>query len=283
LAEAGLTSETLAEIDHLLVGCGGFVKELIAYTAGASTVKDDSRQRLSAADELTDRLLREQLLRLIPYSGGYSEEGGAFGTAGCASYVHWLLDPVDGTRPATLGGAFGVSVGALVVRDGAPVAAVGWVYVPTLSALYRGILAPGFTECTLNGRAVLAEADLSVADLAQRYLAVSSDWSGAHLRPSPMKLSAPGATAVHLTQLVHAGSDVAAAVLTRYKPYDAAGGLVIAAAGGCAIYPLHRHNRRPSRDPLEPLSFLLQLRELPDQWACPVLVCTPPVADLLRG
>src|SRR5438128_2239298 len=109
LLHAGLGPEVLHQIDHLVVGCGGFVKELISYTAGASELKDDGGQRLSAADRLVDQLLRERLLALVPGSSGYSEEGGAFGERG-EGRVRWLIDPVDGTRPATLGGAFAVCV-----------------------------------------------------------------------------------------------------------------------------------------------------------------------------
>src|SRR4051812_40491691 len=79
LAEAGLTAAALERIEHLLVGAGGFVKELITYTGGRTTVKDRIGQRLSAADVLLDTLLCDQLLRLVPNSGGYSEEGGWFG------------------------------------------------------------------------------------------------------------------------------------------------------------------------------------------------------------
>src|SRR5437870_856040 len=108
LIAAGLNPETLQQIDHLVVGCGGFVKELLLHTSGESTTKGESDERLSAADRLVDRLLREHLMHLVPGSSGYSEEGGEFGRRGEPSRlrVSWLLDPLDGTRPATLGGAF---------------------------------------------------------------------------------------------------------------------------------------------------------------------------------
>ena len=82
-----------------------------------------------------DRLLREQLAAVAPASGGYSEEGGWFGRRDAP--LRWLVDPVDGTRAATLGGGFAVSVGALIEETGRPAAAAGWVYVPTLFALFR--------------------------------------------------------------------------------------------------------------------------------------------------
>jgi fructose-1,6-bisphosphatase/inositol monophosphatase family enzyme len=285
LREAGLSPEILARIDHLMVGCGGFVKELVSYTAGASTVKDSSGQRLSAADELVDGLLRDHLMVLVPHSSGFSEESGAFGGRTPGLRVRWLLDPVDGTRPATLGGAFGVCAGGLILDEDTPVAMIGWVYVPTLSALYRGIVAPSFTECLLNGAPTQAETGLTAGDLRNRYIAVSSDWTSIASTGSvawPLKLSAPGATAVHLTQLVHPGSDVIAAALTRYRAYDAAAGLAVAAAGGCAVYPLDGAGGL-SQVPVDPLSFLQEADRQPDQFAPRVLVSTPDLRGVLAA
>lgn len=278
-ASAGLTADVIQEIDHLVVGVGGLVHELIRFTAGASSVKDAAGQRLTVADTLADRLLRESLLQLCPGSSGYSEEGGAFGRDGGESRLHWQVDPVDGTRPATLGGAFAVSIGALVLDGGLPVAAAGWVYLPTLSALYRAFLAPGFSDCRLNDQPVTAE-PVSPTDLTSRYLAVGSDWHRLGAGGHPFKLSAPGATAVHLTQLVHPASDVAATVLTRYKPYDAAGGLVVAAAGGCELYPMA--HGKPAPGALDPIAFLHSGDLLPDQFGPAVLVCRPTTACVLR-
>jgi hypothetical protein len=186
---------------------------------------------------------------------------------------------VDGTRPATLGGAFAVSIGALVLQDELPVAAAGWVYLPTLSALYTAFLAPGSSDCRLNDH-VAAAPPISTADLPNRYLAVGSDWHRLGTGGHPFKLSAPGATAVHLTQLVHPESDVAATLLSRYRPYDAAGGLVVAVAGGCELYLLE--SGRPEVSPLDPLAFLHRGDLHPTQHGPAVLVCRPAIADALR-
>lgn len=275
LSQAGFTPPVMRAVDHLIVGCGGFVKELISFTAGASSLKGESGQRLSAADELVDQLLRERLLQLLPGSGGYSEEGGDFGAAGAA--VRWLLDPLDGTRPALLGGAFAVCAGALVYHQGVPAAALGWVYVPTLSALYRGVISPAGSECRLNGRPVAAP-PVPEGELARRYLVVGSDWHRAPM-DAPLKLSAPGATAVHLTQLVHAQSDVAAVVLSRYRGYDAAAGLVVACAGGCEVRPADPQGGWSG--PVPPLEFLAGLDRSPGEWGPRALVGHPAVLAAL--
>src|SRR5687768_5836748 len=177
LDAAGFTRETLAAIDRLMVGAGGFVRELLTYTSGESTLKGDTGQRLSAADAAVDLLLRERLLALFPGSSGYSEEGGEFGSPATAGLrVRWSLDPLDGTRPALLGGAYAVCAGALVLDDDRPLAALGWVYVPNLRTLYRGIVAPGSTECLANDRPVRAP-DIAPESYSRHYAAVGSDWS----------------------------------------------------------------------------------------------------------
>lgn len=278
-AAAGLSPTVIRELDYLVVGIGGLVRELIHFTSGASSLKDGAGQRLTVADTLADRLLRESLLQLCPGSSGYSEEGGEFGQDGAGLRLRWQVDPVDGTRPATLGGAYAVSVGALLMEGETPVAAAGWVYLPTLSALYRAFLAPGYGECCLNDRSVSVEAATGT-EWRNRYLAVGSDWHRLGSGPHPFKLSAPGATAVHLTQLVHPGSDVAATVLSRYKPYDAAGGLVVASAGGCELYRLE--SGTPQTQPLDPLEFLRAGDACPREFGPPVLVCPPATAAALR-
>ena len=234
---AGLTSAVLAEIDHLVVGCGGFARELLRYTSGASTVKGASRERLSAADTRVDRLLRSELTALVPGSCGYSEEGGHFGTPSDDAQVHWLIDPIDGTRPALMGGAYAVSVCGLVIDAGEPQGAVGWVYVPPLQCLYRGIYRGEFREALLNGEALAPPAVPPPDEWPHRFLAVDSDGLMAAPRSRvPWKLTAPGASAVHLTQLIHPDTDVLAVRLSRYRPYDVAAGLVITGALGLGIY-----------------------------------------------
>jgi len=280
LSRAGLTAEALRQVDHLIAGCGGLVMEILRHTAGASTLKEDQDQRLSEADQLADRILREQLSALVPGSSGYSEEGGEFGSPRASMHVRWLIDPVDGTRPATLGGAFAVSIGALLVEDERPLAAVGWVYVPTLSLLYRGILAEDGSECLLNGSPASAER-LTPEILPRRHLAVNSDWHAVRPGRLPMKLAAMGATAVHLVHLVHPGSDVAAAALTRYRPYDAAGALPVAVAGGCSVYLLDAHGR-PAEQAEDPLAFLYAGSRRPGEPAPWALVATPEAAEALR-
>ncbi|MFN3648068.1 MAG: inositol monophosphatase family protein [Armatimonadota bacterium] len=276
---AGLTADVLAQVDHLVVGCGGFARELVRFTGGASSVKDSAGQRVTEADRLIDSLLRERLTQLVPGSTGYSEEGGRFGAEREGLRVRWSIDPVDGTRPALLGGAFGVSVGALVCDGRQTRAAVGWLYAPTLATLYRGILTGDFAEARLNGDLVRLP---KLAPLENCYLGVSSNWRSTFLTGCSLKLSAAGATSIHLTQLLQPGSDVAAVALTRYRAYDVAGALVPAVAAGCAVYPLEMDRGGIASEPLDPLAYLAGGARQPEALGPPVLVCRPEVADRLR-
>lgn len=279
LEEAGLTPGVLDQVDQLVVGCGGFARELIRFTGGASTVKEDPGQRLSAADDWIDQLLRDGLTRLVPGCSGYSEEAHHFGELRDGLHVRWMLDPIDGTRPALLGGAYAVSAGAVVLRERQAVAVVGWLYVPTLAALYRGVLTAERRECSLNGTRVTVETGLTRQELAHRYLVVNSDWHTEQVAGCPMKISAPGATAVHLTQLVHPAADVAAVLLSRYHPYDAAAGLAVALAGGCALFPVTGMPERS--EPLDVFEVLTGWCGQESIYADRYLVASPEVASLL--
>jgi fructose-1,6-bisphosphatase/inositol monophosphatase family enzyme len=119
-------------------------------------------------------------------------------------------------------------------------------------------------------------------ELRNRYLAVGSDWHRRGAHAGPLKVTAAGATAVHLAQLVHSGSDVAAVALSRYYPHDAAAGLVIAAAAGCGVYPLGADGR-PEESPRAVLPFLAELAGAPDRYGPPVLIALPVVAEALRS
>lgn len=276
-AEVGVTPPAVSELETLLVGCGGLIRELLLYSGGASSSKDDG-QRLSVADRLVDRLLRERLVDLFPGCSGYSEEAGEFGFPGGPTRLRWQVDPLDGTRSATQGGLYCVSAGALITVDDRPVAGLGWIYLPTLGVLYRGYLGPNGAVAEANGETAKVEPDLTADQLPMRYLAVGSDWHGDGFRRL-CKITAPGATAAHLTQLARAGSDVVGAVLTRYYPYDAFGGLVIAAGAGAGVYRVGEGGELVR---IEALQVLSQMNRKPGDHGPKLLVAHPVLAQALR-
>ena len=271
LTNAGLTRAAMAEIGLLLVGCGGMAREVLAFSGYSTEEKSTPGQRVSAADSLIDSVLRERLPQLVPGSSGYSEEGGRFGQR-IGALVRWQVDPLDGTRPASLGSAFAVSVGALVWEAEAPVAAVGWIYVPTIGALYQGVWTPVFSECLRNG--VPAQA-VGVSGADARYLAVDSNFRSEWLGASAPKITVPGATALNLAHLAFPPSDVFAVILSSYRPYDAFAGLVIAVAAGCEISAWRDEvgGWDPESKPLLPL--LAELDETPEQRGLLLLVTHP--------
>lgn len=277
-AAVGITPQAVAELETLLVGCGGLIRELLQYSGGASSAKDDG-QRLSVADRLVDRLLRERLVELFPGCSGYSEEEGKFGVPGGSTRLRWHIDPLDGTRSATQGGLYCVSAGALILDHDRPTVGLGWIYLPTLGVLYRGLLGPAGGVSEANGLPTMVERDLTPDKLTKRYLAVGSDWHGDGF-PRLCKVTAPGATAAHLTQLARPGSDVVGVVLTRYHPYDAFGGLVIAAGAGAELF------RLAGTTELQPVNTLEALGEMDQQPAAPgrkLLAAHPVLARELMG
>lgn len=268
-----MSRTAMEEIERLMVGCGGMARELLAFSGFATESKSTPGQRVTAADTLIDGILRDRLPQIVPGSAGYSEEGGRFGQR-FGARVRWQVDPLDGTRPASLGGAFAVSVGALVWDANMPVAAVGWIYVPTNGALYRGIWTPEFTECWRNGDPVHAVA-ATEAELTSRYVAVDSNLRSEWLGTTARKITAPGATALNLAHLTSQPSDVIAALLSSYRPYDAFAGLPIAAAAGCALYAWHEEASGWDPEPLPLLSILAELDDEPEQRG-PLLLVTHP-------
>jgi fructose-1,6-bisphosphatase/inositol monophosphatase family enzyme len=273
-----VTPDAVSELETLLVGCGGLIRELLLYSGGASSSKDDG-QRLSVADRLVDRLLRERLVELFPGCSGYSEEGGEFGDPAGPTRLRWHVDPLDGTRSATQGGLYCVSAGALIFHEERPAVGLGWIYLPTLGVLYRGCLAPEAAASEANGLPARIDPELTADKLPGRYLAVGSDWHGDGFRRL-CKITAPGATAAHLTQLARPGSDVVGVVLTRYRPYDAFGGLVIAAAAGAEVY---RCAGESDLEPVETLEVLAEMDRNPSSPGPKLFAAHPVLARELRG
>jgi hypothetical protein len=119
------------------------------------------------------------------------------------------------------------------------------------------------------------------ASLARCYMAVGSDAHRSSLPRSELKLSAPGATSVHLTRLVHPESDVAATILSRYRGYDAAAAFTVAAAGGCEVHVQSADGGWENA--MDPLGFLALLSSNPAGWGPKALVGPPHVLRELRG
>lgn len=228
------------KIRLVVIAAGGIVREVLSQSGGASGFKDDD-QRITAADGTADRWLVSSLTAAYPDSAGYSEESGRFGPG--EADLFWLIDPLDGTRSSTHGGLYAVSVGLVAFCDGEPVAGAGWVYVPNSGLMFEGLISTEACACLRNECA--ARINAPVGGGRKNYLVVNSDWRSELVPRWTGRITAPGATAVHLCLLVDPYSDATGVALTRYKPYDAAAGLVVAAAGGAAVRPIADGSETP--------------------------------------
>mgnify|MGYP003314890445 FL=1 len=73
-------------VDFLFRGAG--------VSRKASTIPGEL---LTEIDQAVDKLLREQLLAILPGSGWRSEESDAIESSGSEKYI-WVVDPIDGTN-----------------------------------------------------------------------------------------------------------------------------------------------------------------------------------------
>lgn len=94
---------------------------------------------VSAADEGSERAIRDELARLVPGVAFFGEEFGGDDRAD----VGWYCDPLDGTANF-LHGFEAVGVSIALVADGVPV--VGVVHVPMLARTYRAVAGGGATR-----------------------------------------------------------------------------------------------------------------------------------------
>ncbi|GGF32721.1 inositol monophosphatase [Marmoricola endophyticus] len=126
---------------------GALVRQMRADGMDVAATKSSPTDVVTAADQASERLLRERLLDARPQDGFLGEEGDAVeGSSG----VTWVVDPIDGTVNYLYGDPqYAVSVAARV--DGRSVA--GAVFQPPTGALFTA---------TLGGGAWLGERRLAV-------------------------------------------------------------------------------------------------------------------------
>jgi len=95
---------------------------------------------VTEADHASEALILAGLRQALPGCNVVAEEESAAGMVAAASDEFWLVDPLDGTREFSSGGAdFAVNIG--LVRAGRPV--LGVVAVPSSGKVYSGIVGVG--------------------------------------------------------------------------------------------------------------------------------------------
>jgi myo-inositol-1(or 4)-monophosphatase len=198
-----------------------------------TTWKSDATP-VTAADTAINQLVIQAVKKSFPDHGVLGEEN---------SYeperpMVWVVDPVDGTSPFSLGIPASTFLLALVNRkDGQPV--VGVIYDPYLDELYTAIRGEG---AFLNGTLLKVS---SQSSLEKSYIAIYGPAvSTQSINYSPGKvideLNAHGANTYRLSSGAYTGAKIAtgqfaAIVMGNGKPWDSVAiAIVVEEAGGKA-------------------------------------------------
>ncbi|HLH90891.1 MAG TPA: 3'(2'),5'-bisphosphate nucleotidase CysQ [Xanthobacteraceae bacterium] len=192
---------------------------------------------VTAADAAADRVIAQGLARLLPGLPIVSEEGRA--RAGAAlTETFALVDPLDGTKEFVAGrGEYTVNLA--IVTDGAPIA--GFIAVPALGLLYRGIVASGAERLGLDPaiaptaiRCRRAPAHGLVAAVSRSHLDPESE---AFLARLPISERITCGSALKLCRIAEGVADVYPRLGPTSEWDLAAGHAIVAAAGGIVTTP----------------------------------------------
>jgi 3'(2'), 5'-bisphosphate nucleotidase len=119
----------------------------------ASRQKSDGTP-VTAADEASEAVLLEGLLRFLPGIPVISEEAG--GAAAIAGSTYVLVDPLDGTHEF-VAGRDEFTINLAVIGNGSPL--IGWIAAPAHKRIWRGIVDQGAELLHLPPGAPPAEAE----------------------------------------------------------------------------------------------------------------------------
>ena len=192
---------------------------------------------VTAADEAADRIIAEGLARLLPGLAVVSEESGERTTpAPAATFA--LVDPLDGTKEFVAGrGEYTVNLA--IVTAGAPIA--GFIAVPALGLLYRGIVGRGAERRGLDPavapvaiRCRRAPAQGLVAAVSRSHLDPDSEAFLARLRVSERITCG---SALKLCRIAEGEADVYPRLAPTSEWDIAAGHAIVTAAGGIVATP----------------------------------------------
>lgn len=201
----------------------------MGYYQDAFSVRDKSPDNpVTDADLAADKLLRQQLLTLLPDAGWLSEE-----TADNPDRLQkrqlWVVDPLDGTKEFVMGiPEFTVSVA--LVEEGLPILAV--IYNPPTGELFTGYKGGGVwyngqptavsQRETLRGALVHA----SRSEIKRGEFAPFEDM---------FELKIVGSVAYKLAQVAAGQADAAWSRGPKHEWDICAGALLVEEAGGTAV------------------------------------------------
>jgi len=213
----------------------------------STTIKSDNTP-LTVADTAINNLVIEKVKTKYPDQGVIGEEASSNENAS----MLWVVDPVDGTIPFSLGFPFSsFSLGLVDKRDGQPL--VGVIYDPFLDNLYSAVVGRGSylndTRIHTSKQETLQNSYVSICgsfkeDAKTGLYIGSGDYIEA--------LSGKGAKYLSLLSQAYSAARVAAGELvvslfSYGSPWDSAASAIIITEAGGVVTDLDGKNRRYDR------------------------------------
>jgi 3'(2'), 5'-bisphosphate nucleotidase len=209
---------------------------ILAIAPGAldTRLKAD-RSPVTAADEAADAVIAQGLARILPGLVVVSEESRSRAALG-ASFA--LVDPLDGTKEFVAGrGEYTVNLA--IVTDGEPIA--GFIAVPALGLLYRGIVGRGAERLALDPAIAPVAIHCRRAPADGLVAAVSRSHPDAATQAFLDRLGVAAritcGSALKLCRIAEGAADVYPRLSPTSEWDTAAGHAIVAAAGGLVATP----------------------------------------------
>ena len=201
----------------------------MGYYQDAFNVRDKSPDNpVTDADLAADKLLREQLLALLPEAGWLSEET-ADNPARLDKTLVWVVDPLDGTKEFVMGiPEFTVSVA--LVEYGRPI--LGVIYNPPTGELFAGYKGGGVTY---NGEATAVSRREQLTGALVH--ASRSEIKKGEFAPFAdiFELKVVGSVAYKLAQVAAGQADATWSRGPKHEWDVCAGAFLVEQAGGAAV------------------------------------------------
>jgi len=220
-----MVDQLLQQTVTIVLAAGQAIMEY--YQDGFNARDKSPDNPVTDADLAADKLLREQLLALLPQAGWLSEET-ADQPARLLKKLVWVVDPLDGTKEFMMGiPEFAVSVG--LVEAGRPI--LGVIYNPPTAELFAGYQGGGVRY---NGQPATASvhSDLTGASVP----ASRSEVNRGEFEPFADKfnLRIVGSIAYKLAQVAAGQADATWSRGPKHEWDICAGAFLVAEAGGVA-------------------------------------------------
>ncbi len=140
--------DLIAPVDALVKAAGAAILEVYQQCGEVAVEAKLDASPLTEADRRAHAILVSGLTALTPQWPVLSEESELPDFAKRRHWTtYWLVDPLDGTKEFIgRNGEFTVNVA--LIQEGEPIA--GWVWVPVLGVLYRGVCTPDHCEAVVE-------------------------------------------------------------------------------------------------------------------------------------